>query len=143
MALIQATEIKQTDPYVFIPATSNGVEAAFPAATATGSRLFIAPFNLYVLQMTAYTGAGTIVSGETLRPAFGTSTGGVVALGTTLGAATTSVASSALVLNIDTTATDAPLGPVIPAGSAIGINHPAVTSSTGTIIGVGIRYRMA
>lgn len=142
MALIQATEIKQTDPYIFIPATLNGVEAAFPV-TATGSRLFIAPFNLYVLQMVVYTGAGVIVGGETLRPAYGSSTGGIVALANTLGAATTSVASSALTLNIDTTAADAPLGPVIAAGSAIGINHPAVALSTGTIIGVGIRYRMA
>jgi len=142
MALVQATEIKQTDPYAFFPATLNGVEAAFPV-TASGTRVFIAPFNLYLLQMTVYTGAGAITSGETLRPAYGTSTGGITALGTTLGAATTSVLSSALALNIDTTATDAPLGPVIPAGSAIGVNHPTVALSTGTIIGVGIRYRMA
>jgi len=142
MALIQATEIKQTDPYIFVPATLNGVEAVFPV-TATGTRVFIAPFNLYVLQMTVYTGAGVIVSGENLRPAYGTATGGIAALGTTLGAVTTSVASSALALNIDTTAATEPLGPVIPAGSAIGVNHPAVALSTGTIIGVGIRYRMA
>ena len=142
MALVQATEIKQTDPYIFIPATSNGVEAAFPV-TATGSRLFIAPFNLYLLQMTVYTGAGAITAGTTFTAATGTSTGGVVALGTTLGTASTPVVSTANVLNVDTTAADAPLGPVITAGSAIGINIPAVASNTTVITGVGFRYRMA
>lgn len=142
MALIQATEIKQTDPYAYVPANLTGTATAV-SATANGIRVFIAPFNLYLLQMTVYTGAGAITALTTFTAATGTSTGGVVALGTTLGSASTPVASTANVLNIDTTAVDAPLGPVIAAGSAIGINIPAVVGNTTNIIGVGFRYRAA
>ena len=142
MALIQATEIKQTDPYIFVPAALTGTATAV-SASASGVRVFIAPFNLYLLQMTVYTGAGTITGATTFTAATGTSTGGVAALGTTLGSASTPVVSTANVLNIDTTAADAPLGPVITAGSAIGINIPAVGSNTTNIIGVGFRYRAA
>lgn len=141
MALIPATEIKQTDPYVFVPAVSTGI-ATVVNASACGVRLFIAPFNLYLLQMTVYTGAGAVQT-TTFTAATGTSVGGVAALGTTLGSATTAVASAAVTLNIDTTSADAVLGPVIPAGTAIGINIPTVGSQTATIVGVGFRYRMA
>ena len=142
MALIQATEIKQTDPYIFVPAALTGTAAAI-SATACGVRVFIAPFNMYLLQMTAYMGSGTFVATTTLQAATGTSTGGVAVLGTTLGAVAIPAASTAVALNIDTTAADAPLGPVIAAGTAIGFNIPTVGSQTMTITGVGIRYRMA
>ena len=142
MALIPATEIKQTDPYAFVPAVLTGTAAGISAA-ACGVRVFIAPFNLYLLQMTVYMGGGAFVATSTLTAATGTSTGGVAALGTTLGSATIPAAGTAVTLNIDTTAADAVLGPVIPAGTAIGFNIPTVGSQTMTVVGVGIRYRMA
>ena len=142
MPLIPATEIKPTDPYVFVPAALTGTATAV-SVSASGVRVFIAPFSLYLLQMTVYTGAGAITSGTTFTAATGTSTGGVVALGTTLGSASTPVSSTANVLNIDTSAADTVTGPIIPAGSAIGINIPAVALNATNIIGVGFRYRMA
>lgn len=142
MPLIPATEIKQTDPYVFVPAALTGTATAV-SASASGVRVFIAPFPLYLLQMTVYTGAGAITAGTTFTAATGTSTGGVVALGTTLGSVSTPVVSTANALNIDTSSSDTLTGPIIPAGAAIGINIPAVVSNTTNIIGVGFRYRMA
>lgn len=142
MALIAASEIKQTDPYVFVPAALTGTATAV-SASASGIRVWITPFPIRLLQMTVYTGAGAITGATTFTPAYGTSTGGVVALGTTLAAtATTPVVSSANEIGIDAS-TDQTFGPVIPAGSAIGINIPAVTSNTTNIIGVGFRYRPA
>lgn len=142
MPTIATTEIKQTDPYVFVPAALTGTATAVNAS-ACGVRVWITPFPIRLLSMTVYTGAGAITSGTTFTAAYGTSTGGVAALGTTLGSALNPpVVSSANVLPIDANADDV-VGPVIPAGSAIGLNIPAVASNTTNIIGVGFRYRPA
>jgi hypothetical protein len=143
MALVPATEIKQSDTYVFVPAALTGTATAV-SASASGVRVWVTPFPIRLLQMTVYTGAGAITSGSTFTPAYGTSTGGVVALGTTLAAtATTPVASTANDIGIDTIDTTTTLPPIVPAGSAIGINIPAVTGNATNIIGIGFRYRPA
>jgi hypothetical protein len=65
-------------------------------------------------------------------------------MGTALAAtATTPVVSTANDIGIDTIDSTTTLPPIVPAGSAIGINIPAVTSNTTNIIGIGFRYRPA
>jgi hypothetical protein len=142
MPVIATSEIKATDPYVFVPAALTGTATAV-SASASGVRVWITPFPIRLLSMTVYTGAGAITANTTFTAAYGTATGGVAALGTTLGSALNPpVVSSANVLPVDAN-TDDVVGPVIPAGSAIGLNIPAVASNTTVIIGVGFRYRPA
>ena len=138
---IATSEIKTTDPYVFVPAALTGTATAV-SASASGVRVWINPFPIRLLSMIVYTGGGAITAGTTFTAAYGTSTGGVAALGTTLGSASTPVLSTANALLVDASADDV-VGPVIPAGSAIGLNIPAVASNTTVIIGVGFRYRPA
>jgi hypothetical protein len=143
MPLVPTTEIKQSDTYVFVPAALTGTAATL-SASACGIRAWVTPFPVRLVQMTVYTGAGT-VSTTTFTPAYGTSTGGIALLGTTLAATATAPASASAAtdLGIDTIDSTTTLPPIVPAGSAIGINIPAVGSQAVTIVGIGFRYRPA
>ena len=148
MAVVSSNQFRNVDTVLWVPCQSGtniaGTAIAIQASQATGHvRLFVTSTPVKVLDIQAVMGASA-TTGTTLRPAYGAyTTLTSVDLATTLGAASSSLAtSSATALNIDcATSGDTELPPTIPAGTAVGVN--VVTGATGTTVIAGflVRYR--
>jgi hypothetical protein len=115
------------------------------SALAQGIRLFQAVHNIRVLDMKVTTGNGTVTALNTMRAACGAASATSAALGTTIGALLDPPVVSAInTLPIESTsATDDTPRDVVPAGSFVGFNIPAVTSNALTLVSATVRYRDA
>jgi hypothetical protein len=149
MATIATTEFRSTDIYQYVPFTALQAGIVLASSQTTG-HIKVACFQepVRVLELVVANGSGVVVAGTTFRAAVGPQTTAVTAdLTTTLGAASLPVASSNNSLAIDTATTygsvDTGIPPVVPAGTAIGINIVTPASSTVSVIGAYIRYRPA
>ena len=148
MAVVSATQFRSTDSVMFVPFGTTAASATTPVAVqssiAAGHfKLFVAPTSIKLLDVQVICGAGTVNS-TTVRAAYSTTLLAQTAdLTTTLGAATTPVASTSTTLAIDcATSGDTDLPPTIPAGAFVGVNLVTVASTTTTILGFVIKYRL-
>ena len=148
MAVVSPTQFRSTDSVMFVPFGNTAASITTPVAmqssqTAGHFKLLVAPTAIKLLDVQVICGAGA-VTGTTVRAAYSTTLVAQTSdLTTTLGTATTPVASASTTLLIDAATTgDTDLPPTIPAGAYVGVNLISGGSSGTTIVGFVVRYRL-
>lgn len=145
---VTPAEFRPTDEIVHVSLSSNGIAGGAVNVSANGIRLFQTTHPIRIVGMTVTTGSGTMTAGNTIQAAYGVNSGAGAALGATAGTALT-VAAGLAAATVNTipiesvSASDTTPRDVIPAGSFVGFNIPAVALNAMTLISATVRYRDA